>query len=129
MSQDKNITPSQPTSAAENTRTRPVVAPPVDIFENAHEYLVLADLPGVSGDDVQIRYEEGELTIRAAREERGSGQLLGAEFTAADYVRRFSIPETVDAGKIDAKLNHGVLHLTLPKAGRAKPRQISVRAG
>lgn len=128
MSQDKNITQSQPTSA-ENTRTRPVIAPPVDIYENASGYLVLADLPGVSGDDVQIRYENGELTIRATREDRGTGQVLGAEFTAADYARRFSIPETVDAEKIDAKLIHGVLHLTLPKAGRARPRQISVRAG
>lgn len=129
MSQDKNIATPQASNGAENTRTRPVVAPSVDIFENAHEYLVLADLPGVAGDDVQIRYEDGELTIRAAREDRGNGQLLGAEFTAADYVRRFSIPETVDAAKIDAKLNNGVLHLTLPKAGRAKPRQIAVRAG
>lgn len=128
MSQDKNTTQTQPTSA-ENTRTRPVIAPPVDIYENAGEYLVLADLPGVAGEDVQIRYENGELTIRATREDRGVGQVVGAEFTAADYARRFSIPETVDADKIDAKLVQGVLHLTLPKAGRAKPRQIAVKVG
>lgn len=125
MSQEKNLTQ---TPAPENTRTRPVAAPPVDIYENDQGYLVLADLPGVGNDDVQIRFEDGELSIRGTRNDNGPGQLLGAEFTAADYVRRFTIPETVDAEKIDAKLANGVLHLTLPKASRARPRQITVKA-
>lgn len=127
MSQEKNLTPAQ--SAPENTRTRPVVAPPVDIYENQHEYLVVADLPGVGNEDVQIHYENGELSIRGTRNGGGGGQLLGAEFGPADFVRRFTIPETVDAEKIDAKLSNGVLHLSLPKASRAKPRQIAVKAG
>ena len=123
--QEKNQSQSQ--AVAENTRTRPVVAPPVDIYENEHGYLVLADLPGVANDDAQIRFEDGELSIRATRNDEGAGQLLGAEFGAVDFVRRFSIPETVDAEKIDAKLSNGVLHLSLPKASRVRPRQISVK--
>ena len=125
MSHDKNTQ----RTPAENTRTRPVVAPPVDIYENAAEYLVIADMPGVANDDVQIRFEEGELTIRAAREYKGEGQVLGTELHSADYLRRFTIPEIVDADKIDAKLTAGVLYLHLPKASRARPRQISVKAG
>lgn len=134
MSQETTqVTPSSKpattsTAAAETTRGRPVVAPLVDIYENQEEYLVLADLPGVRTDDVQVRFEDGELTIRASRNDNGAGEVLGSEFTAADYVRRFSIPETVDASKIDAKLQAGVLHLTLPKATRVRPRQISVKS-
>ncbi|MBZ5714958.1 Hsp20/alpha crystallin family protein [Nannocystis pusilla] len=90
--------------------------------------MVLADLPGVKTDDVQIRFEDGELTIHATRNDVGQGEVLGAEFSAADYVRRFSIPETVDASKIDAKLQAGVLELTLPKASRVRPRQIAVKS-
>lgn len=128
MSNENTMTRRQP-SAAENTRTRPVVAPPVDIYENAAEYLVIADMPGVGNDDVQIRFEEGELTIRASRSDKGEGEVLGAELQSVDYVRRFTIPEIVDADKIDAKLAAGVLHLHLPKASRARPRQIAVKMG
>jgi len=129
MSQETTqVTQPKTTQAAESTRGRPVVAPPVDIYENQEQYLVLADLPGVRTDDVQIHFEDGELTIRASRADVGDGEVLGAEFSAADYVRRFSIPETVDASKIDAKLQAGVLHLTLPKASRVRPRQIAVKS-
>ncbi|WP_434423965.1 Hsp20/alpha crystallin family protein [Nannocystis pusilla] len=131
MSQETTtqVSQSKPnTPAAETTRGRPVIAPPVDIYENQEQYLVLADLPGVKSDDVQIRFEDGELTIHASRADNGHGEVIGAEFTAADYVRRFSIPETVDASKIDAKLQSGVLELTLPKASRVKPRQIAVKS-
>jgi HSP20 family molecular chaperone IbpA len=121
-------TTANTTTNAESTRGRPVVAPPVDIYENQNEYLVLADLPGVGTEEVQIRFEDGELTIRASRADIGPGEVLGSEFAAADFFRRFSIPETVDASKIDAKLQAGVLHLTLPKASRVKPRQISVKS-
>lgn len=128
MSQDKSMTQQAP-NTAENTRARPVVAPPVDIYENAAEYLVIADMPGVGNDAVQIRFEEGELTIRAARENKGEGQILGSELQSVEYQRRFTIPEIVDADKIDAKLAAGVLYLHLPKASRARSRQIAVKAG
>lgn len=135
MAQETTSSVSPTKTTAESTRGRPVVAPPVDIYENAEEYLVLADLPGVDTNDVQIRFEDGELSIRASRADIGPGEgngrgagAPGEEFVAADFVRRFSIPETVDASKIDAKLQAGVLHLTLPKASRVRPRQISVKS-
>jgi HSP20 family protein len=128
MSQENTISTAKQ-SAAEPTTTRPVVAPTVDIYENEHEYLVLADLPGVPHDGVKIRFEAGELSLDATRRqpEEGNGY-LGNELVFADYRRLFRIPETVDSEKIDAKLVDGVLHLVLPKASKARPRQISVKA-
>ena len=127
MNQDKNIAPKTET-AAESTTTRPVVAPAVDIYENEREYLVLADLPGVANDGVHIRFENGELSLDATRQNGENGEVIGSEIVAADYRRLFRIPETVDSDKIDAKLQNGVLHLVLPKASKAGPRQISVKA-
>jgi HSP20 family protein len=126
MTTEKQTTQTQP--VAESTSARPAVAPTVDIYENEHEYLVLADLPGVTNDGVEIRFEKGELSLYAKRNDLSGGQVLGSEILGADYRRLFHIPETVDSERIDAKLQAGVLHLTLPKASKAKPRQITVKA-
>jgi HSP20 family protein len=127
MSQDTSISTNKQ-STAEPTTNRPVTAPAVDIYENEHEYLVLADLPGVPHDGVQIRFENGELSLDARRQSEQADDYVGNEIQLADYRRLFRIPETVDSDKIDAKLIHGVLHLVLPKASKARPRQISVKA-
>ncbi|MBA3546493.1 MAG: Hsp20/alpha crystallin family protein [Nannocystis sp.] len=127
MNQTKDLAP-QTETAAEPTTTRPVVAPAVDIYENEHEYLVLADLPGVPSDGVQIRFENGELSLDATRQNGDNGEYIGTEIVAADYRRLFRIPETVDSEKIDAQLKNGVLHLVLPKSSKARPRQISVKS-
>jgi HSP20 family molecular chaperone IbpA len=127
MNQTKDLAP-QTETAAEPTTTRPVVAPAVDIYENEHEYLVLADLPGVANDGVRIRFENGELSLDATRQNGDNGEYIGTEIVAADYRRLFRIPETVDSEKIDAQLKNGVLHLVLPKSSKARPRQISVKS-
>ena len=127
MTQAKDLAP-QTETAAEPTTTRPVVAPAVDIYENEREYLILADLPGVPSDGVQIRFENGELSLEAARQNGDNGEYIGTEIVAADYRRLFRIPEIVDSEKIDAQLKNGVLHLVLPKSSKARPRQISVKA-
>jgi HSP20 family protein len=127
MSNSKDLS-TRTESAAESTTTRPVVAPAVDIYENEREYLVLADLPGVPTDGVRIRFENGELSLDATRQNGETGETIGSEIVAADYRRLFRIPETVDSEAIDAKLHNGVLHLVLPKASKARPRQISVKS-
>lgn len=124
-----NALQNQQQTQAEQASQRPIVAPLVDIYENQNEYLVLADLPGVKGDDLHIRYENGELSLHATRAEEQGADHLAVEFVNADYRRLFRIPEDVDAEHIDAKLTNGVLRLVLPKSQRAKPRQISVKAG
>ena len=116
------------TSAAESTSTRPSVAPPVDIYENAEGYLVFADLPRVEGDAIDVRYEEGELSLSARRDLAAEGDPVAAEFRAVDFRRVFKIPEDVDAAAIDAEFENGVLQLRLPKAKAIQPRKINVRA-
>ena len=101
----------------ETMSSQPSIAPAVDIYENDGGYLVLADLPGVGVDGIDIRYEEGELSLVGRREE-----------SARDYRRVFRIPEDVDAERIDAALDNGVLELRLPKAKSVQPRKIAVRA-
>lgn len=127
MTTEKQHNP-QAQAVAESASTRPAIAPAVDIYENEHEYLVLADLPGVPHDGVHIRFENGELQLDATRQDERASDYVGNEILAADYRRLFRIPETVDSEKIDAKLKDGVLHLVLPKASKARPRQISVKA-
>jgi len=102
---------------AEATSARPVRAPAVDIYENDEGYLVIADLPGVASDGVDIRYDGGELRLQAHPHERDW-----------DLMRVFKIPEGVDAAAIDAALDNGVLELRLPKVQSPEPRRIKVRA-
>jgi HSP20 family molecular chaperone IbpA len=94
------------------------MTPPVDIYENKDEILLLIDLPGVEPAGLKIRFDHGELTLEASRTGR----------RAADFARRFQVPGGIEAGKIDARLDNGVLELHLPKAESAKPREIPVRA-
>jgi HSP20 family protein len=95
-----------------------VLRPQVDIYENADELLLLADLPGASSESVDIRLEDGVLTLQADRS--------SADGRALRYRRAFHVPETVDPEKISAELKLGVLHLHLRKLEKAKPRTIAV---
>ena len=102
----------------------------MDILETEDELLLFADLPGVKEDDVDIRFENGELTLHARRAPAnvGQGQWLWENETG-DYFRAFRISEEVDSSKIWAELKNGVLTLHLPKVEAVKPRKITVRGG
>ena len=103
--------------------------PRVDILETEEELLLLADLPGVKEGDVDIRFENGELTLHARRAPmRTTGAVLW-ENEVGDFFRAFRISEQIDAEKIWAELKLGVLTLHLPKVEAAKPRKITVRGG
>ncbi|MCA9715489.1 MAG: Hsp20/alpha crystallin family protein [Myxococcales bacterium] len=114
-------------TGVQETRARPMMAPPVDIYENADEFRILADLPGVDERALSVRMDGDELTIEAPRGARASGAALVRELPAAGFRRVFRIPEVIDAEKIDARLRSGVLEVVLPKVAAAKPRQIQVR--
>jgi HSP20 family protein len=106
------------------------VTPRVDILENENELLLFADLPGVTQDDVDIRFENGELTLHARRPQGGGGRVAWLwENETGDYFRAFRISEEVDSGRIWAELKNGVLTLHLPKVEAAKPRKITVKGG
>lgn len=102
----------------EKMAQRATYAPPVDIYENKDEILIQADVPGVAKDDLAIHLDKDQLTIEAHRPR-------GVE-PAFDYKRTFVVPRGIDAEKIGASLQSGVLTLKLPKSAAMRPRQISV---
>ncbi len=117
-------------SRPEQTRGGVFFTPRVDILETDTELIVYADVPGVRADDVELRYERGELTVHgkvAARER--PGQPLLAEYEEGDFFRTFTIHESVDSSKIEASCKNGVLVIHLLKVASAQPRQINVRGG
>jgi HSP20 family molecular chaperone IbpA len=105
------------------------VAPPVDVYENGDELLVVADVPGASPDGIDVQLEKGQLTILARRGGGTTGAPVATEHRPRDYFRAFSVPQGIDASKIDAQLTAGVLRLRLPKSESLKPRRIEVKPG
>jgi HSP20 family protein len=116
-------------TGAESTRNVPVFVPPVDIYETEKDLTLLADMPGVTIENVDIDLSDSKLTIRGAcagGEEIGSSLLR--EFRRGDYYRQFSLSNTIDQGKIEASMKNGVLKVVLPKAEASRPRKIDVRS-
>jgi len=107
----------------EKIAQRAAVAPAVDIFENKEELLIVADLPGVLKEDLSINFDKGHLTLE------GRLRDFGPEEEPFDYRRTFVVPQGIDAEKISANLQSGVLRVVLPKPAAIKPRQIAVNAG
>ena len=118
-------------TAPEPTRPGQVHSPATDIFETDEAITVLADMPGVRADALQIDLRDNVLTLtgRVLRQEGNYEAELLREFQASTFYRQFTLSERIDQSKIDAKLTDGVLRLELPKIERAKPRQIQVRTG
>lgn len=121
-------TPASRTTA-EQIEQRPIVAPPVDIFESAQEILVVADVPGVNADGLAVRLDGEQLVLEARRAPRSRGSALALEHRPADYRRTFVLPRGIDPSRIAAELSNGVLRLHLPKAEAVKPRRIPVTTG
>ncbi len=127
---DTALQQQEPTGTLPAEVTRGVTyTPRVDILETEEDLLLFADLPGVKEGDVDIRFENGELTLHARRSpQKRTGALLW-ENEVGDFFRAFRISEQIDASKIWAELKNGVLTLHLPKVEAAKPRKIAVRGG
>lgn len=110
--------------------TRPGVffVPAVDIFETPEELVLLADLPGVAPDGVDVHLEGDELTLegRVGRADYEGLKPVYVEYGVGGYYRRFTLGEAIDRAGIKAQLRHGVLALKLPKAERARARRIAV---
>jgi HSP20 family protein len=120
-------------SVATTEATRPgvLLTPPVDIFEDAEALTVLADMPGVAPGHLTIDLHEGVLTItgHAAAPEGANEVPVLQEYQAGTFQRNFTLSEAIDQARIQATLKNGVLQLRLPRAERAKPRQIAIQAG
>jgi HSP20 family protein len=102
--------------------------PNVDIYEQADEIVILADLPGAASDTIELDFEEGELSIKARVESRQDPEtsFLVREYGTGDYRRKFRVSEVVDGEQISASYNDGVLAVHLPKVQAAKPRRVVI---
>jgi len=104
--------------------------PPVDIYETGDAYVLHADLPGLKKEDIEVQVVENQIAIRGTRkreyqaEEKGFSRYERAE---GRFERSFRIKEGIDASKVEAKFENGVLTVMLPKPETAKPRQIEVK--
>jgi HSP20 family protein len=105
------------------------IAPPVDVFENADEVLVVADVPGVSTDLIDVRVENGTLSLQARRAAEQGGTALAREYDVVDFARTFRIPAGIDAANISAEAKNGTVLVRLPKIAAVKPRKIAVKSG
>jgi len=105
--------------------------PHVDIHEEAERFVVVADVPGVDGKDIDITADKGVLTIKGERRSEGKSSTDGyqrVERATGTFLRRFTLPESADAEAIKATHVNGVLEVTIPKRPREQPRRIEVKA-
>ena len=105
--------------------------PAVDIKEEANQYLITADLPGVDPKDIEITMEDGVLTIKGERQSEAKEEKEGykrVERVSGTFYRRFSLPDTADAERIEAKGKDGVLEVVIPKHEKVQARKIEVKS-
>lgn len=103
--------------------------PPVDILENENDLVLKADLPGVKMEDIDIRLENGTLTLKGQRKFEDTGEGKGyhrMERAYGTFVRAFTLPDSVDPEKVSAEYKDGVLTVTMGKKEVAKPRSVKV---
>ena len=125
---EKALEPVNGTDRARPADDAVTVTPRVDVLETEDEMLVFADVPGVRPEDVDIRFENGDLTVHARRTSaHADKERLGWEGEATGYSRSFRVTEQIAADRIEAELKSGVLTLHLPKVESVKPRRIAVR--
>jgi HSP20 family protein len=108
-----------------------VWAPPVDIFESKDHLVLRAEVPGVQKEDMDVRIENGVLTLHGERKQDPDVREENAHRTERVYgafTRSFSLPTTVDASKVSATYKDGVLEVTVPKAETAKPKTVEIKA-
>lgn len=107
------------------------VSPALDVIEGEDAFTVICELPGMEHKDIDITMASNVLTIKGERrneeEKDNKGKYFKKESWSGNFQRTLSLPATVDAEKIEAKLKNGVLYISIPKKEEAKPKQISVK--
>jgi len=116
-------------------RSRPATArkgdwvPAVDIREEENRFVLTADVPGVSRENIDITLEDGVLTIRGERSARQESEAEGyrrRERVQGTFLRQFTLPDTVNAEQINATVKDGVLEIAIPKLEKPRPKKITV---
>ncbi|WP_321473635.1 Hsp20/alpha crystallin family protein [uncultured Paludibaculum sp.] len=116
---------------SESPASRPW-SPAVDIAENENELILTADIPGVKMDEIDIKIEDGTLSLSGKREfekKQEKGGYHRIERNYGSFQRVFTLPETVDVDKVSAQFDSGVLKVTLPKKEVAKPKSVKISVG
>jgi HSP20 family molecular chaperone IbpA len=116
-------------AAAQKRDDQFVLQPPVDIFEDAHGIMVVAEMPGVSKDRLNVQADRERLTIEgeAVIELPQGMQAIHADVQYTRYSRSFVLSSELESDAIDAKLKDGVLTIRIPKRKEFRPRKIEVR--
>lgn len=104
--------------------------PAVDVEETEDAYCISADVPGIKPEDIDITLEKGVLTLQGERQAEHSADERGVrhvERSSGRFIRRFSLPDSVDADNVEASVEQGVLRLTINKKAESQPRKIAVK--
>jgi HSP20 family protein len=121
------LTKTQETPTANGTRRETYATPAANILETQDGYLLQAEMPGVNKGGLEVTVENNELVILGRRSDPVlNGEPVYRESHAVDYRRVFDLDPAIDTAKITAKMEQGILTLTLPKAERVKPRKVTV---
>lgn len=119
------------TNNGDANRRAMAFTPIVDIFERDGTTVIMADMPGVSPEDVDVTLEHRVLTLHGKVKPYAPDgyRALTSEYRVGDYIRSFTLSDEIDQAKINAEFKNGVLRLELPRSPEAKPQKISVKAG
>ena len=130
MTTAETLQQEQHRSDVEATPSGRCYRPSVDILETSDELVLFADMPGARGEDVDVHFEDGQLTVRATIKERQSDKARYdlREYGVGDFYHTFRVNEQIDASRIAAQYADGVLKLHMPKVEAAKPRKIVVKS-
>ena len=107
-------------------------APAVDVYEDEHNVTLKIEVPGIEEKDIDVRLENNTLTVHGERKiekEEKEENYRRVERQYGSFTRTFNLPPTVEAEKVQADYDKGVLKITLPKKAEAKPKQIKVNVG
>lgn len=120
-----------PAETPETTTGGRLYRPLTDIVETADGVTLMLEMPGVASSDVELEFERGVLTVKGRT--KGTNpenyRLAYAEYGEGDYERVFTVSDDLDASKIKAEMRNGVLTVSVPRAAKAKPQRIAVKAG
>src|SRR5271168_1047497 len=112
--------------------TATAFAPPVDVYEDEHSTTLKIEVPGIDEKDIDVRIENNTLTVHGERKfekEEKEENYRRVERQYGSFTRSFTLPTTVDAEKVSANYDKGILKISLPKKAEAKPKQIKVNVG
>ena len=105
-------------------------APAIDVFEKGDKFVVKAEVPGMKEDDIHVSVEGDMLTIRGEKKtesEIKEEDYYRSEHSYGSFFRSVALPSTIDASKIEAEYENGVLEVTLPKKPEVKPKKVAVK--